>query len=189
MMSGKCHHAERLSMFAVGRHIGYNELGIEVSWSPLKIHAGHARVALQDDFCTTLAHLSSHITAELIKRNLPLTHGLPRRASLLLSPDHAQGFIDQVKADYEVWERIQGMDFEGKSAMCSRSVWNLVPVKQLVGLLKTEDWKLTPRLLLCIFLVARLGPLSSGLFCRPPPTRRLILLCLSPRFLTEGSQA
>ena len=144
-MTGKCHHAERLSMFAVGRVKGYQELGLEVGWGPMKLHENHARVALQDDLACTLSNLSTHIAAELVKRNLAFTHALPRRATLLLSPERAQPFIDQLRSDFELWERIQEIDFEGKNAMLLRSVFNLTPVKQLVGLLKLEGWRLTPR--------------------------------------------
>ncbi len=144
-MLGKCHHPERLSMFAIGRVKSYDHLGVEICWPALEIHADHARVALSDDLSSTLASLSVAITLELTKRSLTFTHGLPRRQTLLLQPGHADEFIDQLRSDLGIFERIQSMEFPGKDIMVARSCFQLTSVKQLVGLLKIEGWKLTAR--------------------------------------------
>ncbi len=145
-MTGKARHAERLSMFAVGRVKGYTQLGIEVGWGKMAIHENHARVAAAGDLCNTLGQLSIAVTLELVKRNLPLTRCLPRRQRLLTDPEHAQAFVDQTRKDCLIWQHLGEMGFEGKESMMQRSVFNLVAVKQLVGLLTIEGWKATARL-------------------------------------------
>ena len=127
-MSGLCHHAERLSMFAVGRCKGYNELGIEASWQPLRLCMNDCRVKLSDDFSWVLTDLSVNITLELCRRNLGLTHALPRRQSLLVSAEHAQPFIDGLRRDHDIFKAVAGLEFPGKDILLSRSVFNLTPV-------------------------------------------------------------
>ncbi len=144
-MTGACHQPERLSMFAIGRTKGYCQLGIEVGWGKMDIFEDHARVAVAGDLCSTLSELSIAITNELVRRNLSFTDALPRRQTLLCSPEHAQGFVDELRKDYDIWNRIQEMGFEGKGSMVARSVFQLTSVKQLVGLLKIEGWTATAR--------------------------------------------
>ncbi len=102
-MTGRCHMPERLTMYAVARHVGYADMGIDVSWRGTTLHVDHARVKLADDYANLLAELSTQMVVELVKRNLTFTHARPRRQTLLMSEAHAQGFIDGLRRDWEIW--------------------------------------------------------------------------------------
>ena len=145
-MSGHCHYAEKLSMYAIGRCKGYSEIGIETTWTAVSICANDARVKIGDDLSNVLCDLSVNICCELAKRNLSLTHALPRRQTLLVSETHAQTFIDTLRRDYDIYKTLHTVDFPGKELLLARSCFELTPVKHLLALLEAEGWTATARL-------------------------------------------
>ena len=144
-MTGGAGYTERMSMYCISFAKGYEDLGIETAWPQQTIGSTHARVALNDDVAELLASLSVEITAELCRRNLSFTHGLPRRQTLLISPEHSAAFLEEFRQDLHNFETIQRDVFPGQEAFLARSVFQLASVQQLVGVLKDTGFQITPR--------------------------------------------
>ena len=101
---------------------------------------------LSDDYCNTLCELSSAIVPELVRRAMPITHGLPKRQTLLLSDVTAQSFLDQLRSDVEIFREIFDTEFPGQEHFVKRSVFQTVAVKQRVAVCTEEHWTCTQRL-------------------------------------------
>jgi hypothetical protein len=154
-MGGGCFYTERLSMFSLLYSKGYKDLGMETDWKPDVFTIGSARLAVSDGFCEMLASLSVAIVEQHCRRNLVFTHGLPRRQTLLLDPIQGQRFIDELKLDLAIHQKILDMDFDGQESYVKRSVFGLPAVQQLVQCLQLEGWEITPRTraFLCLVVV------------------------------------
>lgn len=144
-MGGEVHHVERLSMYHLVRPRGYCEVGVETSWPKMTINMDHARVKLSDDYCDVMCQLSTAICQELVRRAMPVTHGLPKRQVLLLSDVSAGPFLAQLREDYSTFLEICDTEFPGQESFVQRSVFQLMPTKQLVALCREEAWTCTQR--------------------------------------------
>eukprot|EP00959_Pyramimonas_sp_CCMP1952_P457321 9474735-Pyramimonas_sp.AAC.1 len=76
---------------------------------------------------------------------MPLSHGLPRRQVLLLDPETRDHFLRDLREDLRIFEKLQQAAFPGKASIVDRSLFKLPCVQQLVLCLKSEGWKVTPK--------------------------------------------
>ena len=145
MMRGGCLKVERLSLQGLLYSKGYKECGIEMGWPAMSLASNSARMAVADDFSETLAELTFAVIEQHVRRNLTFSHGMPRRQVCLLDAWLAPRFLDELKLDMEIHDQIKTLGFDGHDQYMQRSTFNYVAVKQLIGCLREEEWKVTPR--------------------------------------------
>ncbi len=144
-IKGAYKHTERLSMSGMLFSKGYGDVGMETTWPEMSIHAGSARVAASGHFSELLADLSMAIVCQHARRNLTFTHGMPRRQVMLLDDELQKVFIEELRNDLLIHEKIGNLDFVGHESYMSRSVFNLVAVRQIYSCLKEDGFLVTAR--------------------------------------------
>ncbi len=167
-MKGACHHVEQMAMRGIFMAKGYGWMGIEEQWNEFQASAHHARIVLSDDFSRLLADLSMNVVMEHVRRNLSFSHGLPRRQVLILDGTEGPKFVQQFKRDWEIFQELEGMSFEGQEHLVKRSVFKLSSVTQLRLCLEDEGWHITPRPFPFAFSAPARSP-RSGIWIRKVP--------------------
>ena len=134
----------------------YEACGIDVFWQPITLHQEHPMVKHSDDMCSLLWDLSFAIAKEQTMRQLPLTHGYPRRFTLITSniARDAKLFLHEFKEDSSIYRLIKRHVGDWVDQRRARSVFERPTNLQIKAYLKQVNYTMTPWLRVD-FLVAR----------------------------------
>ena len=148
MTTGGCHAVLR-DTFAVLQDVGkYEAFGVSMTWThALEASCMDIEIQCQDDMCELAWDLCAATVVEHAGRKLSFTHGLPRRATLLLHEDNnvRRAFVDEVKNDWEKFEELQKSKMDWAQQLVERSPFQKTAVVQLVQCLKLDGWEITDR--------------------------------------------
>eukprot|EP00959_Pyramimonas_sp_CCMP1952_P181016 3785131-Pyramimonas_sp.AAC.1 len=114
MMNGECHQYEAAIVKAFLDSTKYEDMGIEAEWGGCTIQLAHPRVSMSDDFATMLGDIMAEGVLELTRRNLPFTHGVPRRQTLLLDDASRDAYMREFQRDAILYDKLVGPAFKGQ---------------------------------------------------------------------------
>ena len=146
MCKGDYSYHMRLTIFQTQATKRYPTYGIESEWSAMRISKDHVRVGLADDAASLLWRLCFATARFEGIKWLPVSHGYPRRYTLLLDDGEREGIITQLMRDVREDEIANDIDVEALDGMKTRSLFLRRTVQQVVLCLKIEDLKWTLRL-------------------------------------------
>ncbi len=147
MVKGGFHDVEKRTVRVLSVQKGCESIGVEVAWPETSVQLNNVRMAVSDDYGSTLAELTFATIEQHVRRHLTFSHGLPRRQVLLLDGEEGTRFMEELKTDAHILSLIQELDFDGHEMYMVRSVFTYTSVKQLIGCLVEEGWSITPRTL------------------------------------------
>ena len=118
-----------------------------------ELNADHPAVGREDDLCQHLGNFALQLNAARLQRCLSWLVGWPGRTAAITYSTYVEGTIEALKLDYQHFLDCQASDDPVLQACADRSSFHLMPVKQIVELLKLEHWALSPEV--DKFMVAR----------------------------------
>lgn len=124
--------------------LAYCGIMTKVHASLESLPAHHPRVALQDELAALLAKLVTQLVQKRFARTLWM-RSWPAKSCLFYHHDMEvrQRTADELRKDFELFQHTSALRGAFWRKMKARSLFNTVPVQQLVQMLEAADWKCT----------------------------------------------
>ena len=137
----------RMTVYQITVTKNYEECGIETCWGASKtLYRDPPRVQASDENCRLFWDLSMSMARHQSMRNLPITHGYPKRFTLVTSDRDSEGklFLREFKEDLAIHADIQAQDGDWAEKRQRRSLFERATNKQVEAFCARTDWLLTP---------------------------------------------
>jgi hypothetical protein len=150
MMRGGMHRVNKAVVEAAFDRANSEKFGMDIHWhATADVCAEHILVVVNDHATSIVWDFACSCILEWEARIYTFTEGLPRRQTLVLSPDEkdAEDFIEGVKTDLAVFNQLAG-EGEWAAKLAKASPFQQTSVQQLWKCLQEEDWSVTERLIM-----------------------------------------
>ena len=147
MMQGNVHVLVKKMMSILINRQNYVDFGLEAEFPAMEVSSRDLICSIQDERCKYLWDFICSVGIQHETRNLSFTDGLPRRRTLLLSPNEAEvdTFLTELRIDLAVDNALGQIGDDWSQAQHKCSVFRLSSVQQLWRCCDEVGWQLTER--------------------------------------------